>query len=186
MRHPSAGFINFFDNIVKQVFLYYLSMALLNAKPQDCPVSRVLQTILIILYIILSVLSALSLYNIKHGLLHSLIDLSILFVFTQLLLRAKPQRINQTFNAFLGVGLCIGLIQALGAYTFIGGADEKIISDSGRIFFFSIFVWIVIAYGHIVRHAIEVSLVTGVSISLAYILISVFVLHIISQLVAIY
>ena len=186
MRPPGAGFINFFDNIMKQIFSYYLNMALLNAKPQDCPVSRVLQTILIILYIILSVLNALSLYDIKHGLVHSLIDLSILFAFTRLLLRTKPQRIHQTFNAFLGVGLCIGLMQTLGAYTFIAGADEKTISDSGRIFFFSIFVWIIITYGHIVRHAIEVSLVTGISISLAYILISVFVLRVISQSMGIY
>lgn len=159
-------------------------MALLNARPQDCPVSKVLQKTLIILYIILSVLNALSLYDITRGLAHSLIDLSILFLFTQLLLRARPQRIHQTFNAFLGVGLCIGLIQMLGAYSFISGADEKTISDLGRIFFFVIFVWMIAAYGHIVRHALEVSLVTGVSISLAYTLIGAFVLRIISQWMA--
>ena len=160
-------------------------MALLKANPQDGPSSKALRNTLMVFYIILSVINALSLYDVTRGFFHSVIDLSILYLFTQLLLRTKPQRIHQTFNAFLGVGLCIGLIHTICSYSFISGVDEKTISDLGRIFFFIIFVWIIVAYGHIVRHAIDVNLAAGASISLAYTLINAFVLLIISQVMGI-
>ena len=32
MLHPGVEFTNFFDHIMKRIFSYYLSMALLNAK----------------------------------------------------------------------------------------------------------------------------------------------------------
>lgn len=166
---------------MRHIFLYYFRMATLRANPQDGPGSKALQTVLIVFYIVLSVINALSLYDVTRGFFHSIIDLGILFVFTLLLLRTQPQRVRQTFNAFLGVGLCIGLIHTICSYSFISGEDEKTISDLGRIFFFIIFVWIIVAYGHIVRHAIEVNLAAGASISLAYTLINAFVLLTLSQ-----
>ena len=161
---------------------YYFRMAFLQAKPQECPPSSAWQTILIMIYISLSILNALALYGAWRGFVHSLLDLAILFLFTQLLLRNKKERIHQTFNAFLGVGICIGIIHTFCSYIFIEGQSQQTISDIGKLFFFSIFIWVVIAYGHIVHHATGTNFAAGVSISLGYTLINAIILLSLSEM----
>ncbi len=167
---------------MKNIFEYYFRLAILQAEPQDCPSSNAWQIILIASYIILSIINALALYDVLRGLIHSILDLAILYLFTLLLLRSKRERVHQTFNAFLGVGICIGLLHTFCSYVFIDNQSQESISDIGKIFFFMIFVWVVLAYGHIIHHASDSNLAAGVSISLGYTLVNAILLLSLSEM----
>ena len=156
---------------------YYFQMVLLQAKPQDCPSSQTLQLSLLLIYFLVSVLTALVLYSLWQSIVHSILDLTLLFAFTQILLINAKERIHQTFNAFLGAGILIGSVNAIFSYMFIERGNVDSISDLDKILFFLIFIWTVIVYGHIVRHALNVNLSAGVGIILGYALVSIIFLR---------
>jgi hypothetical protein len=167
---------------MKYIIQHYIRLSLLNVNPQDCPSSYALQKILIFLYLGLSILNALAIYGFTRGAIHGVLDLILLYMFTRLILRGKSERVNQTFNAFLGVGVFIGLLHTICSYAFITDQNTQNISDFGKILFFLIFIWIIIAYGHIVRHAAELNLAAGMSISLGYTLLNAMLLLSISEM----
>jgi hypothetical protein len=170
---------------MKYIIEYYIRLALLSAKPQDGPSSYVFQRILICLYLGLSILNALAIYGFSRGAIHGVLDLILLYMFTRLILRDKKERINQTFNAFLAVGVVIGLLHTISSYVFIVDQNTQAISGIGKILFLLIFIWIIIAYGHIVRHAAELTLAAGISISLGYTLLNAMMLLSISEMLRI-
>ncbi|MFK7794573.1 MAG: hypothetical protein AB8B89_04420 [Gammaproteobacteria bacterium] len=170
---------------MKYILEYYIRLALLSAKPQDCPSSKAFRIILIYLYLGLSILNALLIYGFTKGAIHGVLDLILLYIFTRLILRGKKERINQTFNAFLGVGVVIGFLHTICSYVFIVDQNVKDISSVGRLLFFLMFIWIIIAYGHIVRHAADLNLSSGISISLGYRLLNAMMLLSISEMLRI-
>ena len=156
---------------------YYFQMVLLQAKPQDCPSSQALQLSLLLLYFLVSVLTALVLYSLWQSIVHSILDLTLLYLFTQILLMNTKERIHQTFNAFLGAGILIGMVNAILSYALIEAGDVDSISDPDKILFFLVFIWTVVVYGHIVQHSLGVNLASGVGIILGYALISIIFLR---------
>ena len=156
---------------------YYLNMVLLRANPQDCPPSQTLQLSLLLLYFLISVFTTLALYSLWPSVVHGVLDLTLLYIFVQLLLMGAKERIHQTFSAFLGAGVLIGLVNAFFSHALITRDDIGSISDLDKILFFLIFVWAVIVYGHIVRHALGVNLSSGIGIILAYALVSIIFLR---------
>ena len=103
--------------------------------------------------------------------IHGVIDIAMLFLFTYLLLRHKKQRINQTFNAFLGVGLLIGLVHTMSTMVFSIDQQTQNIPVTAQLIFFVIFIWVIVVYGHIIRHATETSMAIASCISLVYIVL---------------
>ncbi len=161
---------------------HYVRLVLLRAAPQDLPASAVLQKILVVLYFILAFINTSSINNLTHSIIHSIVDLSMLFLFTHILLRDKKQRVNQTFNSFIGASLVIGVVHTLGTVMFSVDQDPQNISNMARLIFFIIFVWVIVVYAHIIRHAVEVSMSAASSISLIYIVLNVMVLVSVSGL----
>ncbi len=161
---------------------FYFRLALLQAKPQDLSPSYVLQKILIGIYFSLSVLSSIALYGWMTSIILSLIDLLVLYVFSQLVLRNNKQRLHQTFNAFLGTGVIIGLLHSIFSYLLIENNTPQTISGAAVFLFLLIFLWLVVTYGHIVRHAADTSLSVGISISLGYIIFNAMILLSIAEM----
>ena len=170
---------------MNQLIRYYANMVMLKARPQDCPVSNGLQFSLMLGYLMLAVISALSIYNLWGSVVTSLLDLGILYMFTLVLLSSKKERIHQTFNAFLGAGIIIGIFSAVCSYLFEVDPETKTISDAGIIVFLLIFVWIVIVFGHIIRHAVDTSLSIGIALGLGYVIINTIVIITFSDLLRI-
>jgi hypothetical protein len=170
---------------MKYIIQHYIRLALLKASPQDCPSSYASLKVLMGIYLALSILNALAIYGIAVGAILGVVDLILLYMFTRLILRDKKERVNQTFNAFLGVGVLIGLIHTTCFYAFILDQNTQSISGVGKIVFFLIFIWIIIAYGHIVRYAAELNLAAGISISLGYTLLNAMMLLSISEMLRI-
>ena len=158
-----------------------MKLALLKAGPQDLPASHMLQKLLIIFYFLFAALNTSSMQTLSLSLIHGLADIVMLFLFTYLLLRDKKQRVNQTFNAFLGVGLVIGVIHMVSTVFFPVNQDAQNISSIAQIIFFVIFLWVIVVYGHIIRHATETTMGIACCISLAYIVLNVMMLVSISD-----
>ena len=161
---------------MNQLIQYYINMVMLKARPQDCPSSQNLQNFLIMIYLLLAVISALSIYNIWGSLFTSVLDLGVLYMFTLVLLSSKRERIHQTFNAFLGAGIIIGIFSAVCSHLFQVDPETDVISDVGIIVFLLIFFWIVIVFGHIIRHAVETTLSVGIALSFAYVIVNTIVI----------
>lgn len=170
---------------MNQLIQYYINMVMLKAKPQDCPVSQGLQNILIMIYLVLAVISALSIYNLWGSLFTSVLDLGVLYMFTHVLLGSKRERIHQTFNAFLGSGIIIGVFSAVCSYLFQVDPETDVISDGGIIVFLLIFFWIVAVFGHIIRHAVDTSLSVGIALGLGYVIVNTIVIITFSELLRI-
>lgn len=160
---------------------HYVRLALLKAAPQDMPASSVLQMVLIFFYFILALINTSSINKISYSLIHSMLDLAMLFVFAHVLLRDKKQRINQTLNAFIGVGLVIGVLHTLSALVVPVSQDPQNISAFAQLIFFVIFIWVVVVYGHIIRCATEINMSVACAISLGYIVLNVMVLVSVSE-----
>ena len=167
---------------MQAILQHYVKLALFKAGPQDMPASSILQMILIFSYFLLAIINTSSINTLSHSLIHSIVDLMMLFLFTYLLLRDKKQRINQTFNAFLGVGLVIGIIHTVSTLLFPISQDSQNISQSAQIIFFILFLWVIVVYGHIIRHATETSMIVACCISLIYIVLNVMMLVSISEI----
>ena len=164
------------------ILRHYVKLVLLRAAPQDMPASASLLKILVLLYLILAIVNTSSVNGISYSLIASVIDLAMLFIFTHLILRNKKYRFNQTFSSFMGVGLVIGVVHALSLAMFSIDQDPQNMSEFVRLIFFVIFIWVVVVYSHIIRHAADTSMAVASCISLAYIVLNVMMLVSVSEL----
>jgi len=158
------------------IIQHYVRLALLKAKPQEMPASSLLQMLLIFSYFVLALINTSSINKIPYSLLHSLIDLGMLYLFANVLLKDKKERINQTLNAFIGVGLVIGVLHTMSTFVVPVSQDANQISGVAQILFFIIFIWVVVVYGHIIQHATETNMAVSCAIGLIYIILNVMVL----------
>lgn len=157
---------------MRSLVKFYYRMALLQANPQDGPYSQTLQLVLLLLCFLVSVITALALYELWPSIAHSILDLAFLYLFTLVLLSSAKERIKQTFCAFLGSGFIISVVNAFAFNGLIENKDVDTVTIVDMTVFFMIFAWTVLVYGHIVRHAIDVKLSSGMGIILAYTLIT--------------
>lgn len=158
---------------MRSLLKYYYQMTLLRANPQDGPCSQSLQLILLLLCFLVSVLTALALYDLWPSVAHSILDLAFLYLFALVLLSSAKERIQQTFCAFLGAGFIISVVNAIAFNGLIANKDVTTVSTADVVVFVLIFAWTVLVYGHIVRHAINVKLSSGIGIVLGYTLVSI-------------
>ena len=153
---------------MQAIISFYARLTLLRNTPQDGPVSDVLQKLLMTLYLISGTTKSLMFYDMTRSMASSVIDLLFLILFIRVLLASKQQRIHQTLNAMLGVGIILSAVLTVASHNFIVGPDTKTLSSLASIIFFLIFAWVVLIHAHIVRHAMDATLSVGVMISLGY------------------
>ena len=151
---------------MKGLLNHGLRLVTLRDTPAESPSSKVIQRNLLIIYILLAALSIASQFGLAQALVHALFDAAIIFGFTQFLLMKNPERIAQTFNAFLLAGIFIGLLHVLMTTVFINEQTDLTQAPLLSLSFMAIACWMLVVYGHIVRHAIDVKLSSGILISL--------------------
>ena len=143
-----------------------LRLISLRDTPADSPSSKVIQRNLVLAYVLLAMLSIASQFGLAEAIVHAICDVAILFVFTKLLLMKQPERVDQTFNAFLLAGISIGLVHSLMMTLFINEQTDLTQAPLLSLGFMAVAVWMLLVYGHIVRNAIDVKLSSGILISL--------------------
>jgi hypothetical protein len=150
---------------------FFVDLALLRRGPQDLPASAALLVLLIGLNFVIGSINGADLFGgflpaLGANLLDVLLTLVLLFALLQL--RGHTARLQQTASAFFGLGALAGVLmlavrlpaELLGLGTQIALIDLVVA------------IWLHLAFGNILRHALDVPLLAGVIIMLSYTMIA--------------
>ena len=112
--------------------------------------------------------------SLERAILSALLEVALIMVFTQALLqiRKKPERWVQTVTALSGTGIVLSLI-ALPIYILLsvyGGNDvnSSPVYALGLLILAGLACWNVVIMAHIFRHALEVTMLSGIILAIAY------------------
>ncbi len=156
-----------------------LEICLLRAGPQDLPGASRLLLLMLCGYFLVDLLLAQLSFGFADAVGVSVLDVLLLAVFAHLLLRstAKLERFNQTLAALAGTGQILGVV----ALPLIHGLNLAQASGEPAaglaMLWLLVLIWSLLVLGHILRHALAVSLMTGVGIGVLYSLLSALVVR---------
>ena len=146
---------------------FFIQLAVLRRAPQDLPASSVLLVTFAVLSALIGTVNGTQLFGSARAALGAnLLDLLLTMVLLFALLQFKGHlaRWQQTATAFFGLGVLAGLIMLL----LRAPAATLGISDLAMLVDLVLAVWLHVALGNVLRHALEIPLLAGVMIVLSY------------------
>ena len=149
------------------LFRFFIQLSILRRGPQDLPASSALLVLLAVFNVLVGTANAVELFGgVRAALGANLLDLflTMLLLFALLQFKGHLARWQQTASAFFGLGVLAGLIMLLvrSPAQGLGVGDIAILLD------LVLAVWLHIALGNVLRHALGVPLLAGVMIMLSY------------------
>lgn len=156
---------------------FFAQLCLLRTRPQDLPASQSLLGLVAIVNVIIgTVLVSPALGNPFTAFTASLVDTAVLagFVLLVLKFRNHPERFIQTATSAIGVSAVISAL-SLPLQWMMPAPSEGMAApsaESASLMLLILIVWLQVALGHVLRHAIDVSLMLGVGLAFLYSLFS--------------
>ncbi len=150
-----------------------ISIMRLKAAPQDLPCSRFLMIFCVSSYLLMGMVISLLDQRFGLALLSAGIDTVLLIglAYLALWIRGYQGRAIQTITAFTSTGTLFELMGwPLVAYLQQGSADNP---SNLSILLLALIIWNITVIGHILRHAVDVSIWIGTGIALLYIYTSI-------------
>jgi hypothetical protein len=152
----------------------FLNVSLLRANPQDLPASHTVLAAALAAHFIVDVLNALVVVPwgaaIQAGAVSTVLLIAV--THTALLLRNLKERAVQTLSALAGCAALIDLIKYIALRLLVGDVSPGGVAQQGDLSPLLVAVpfeiWLIVVYGHIVRHAFAIRLALGVLFSLVY------------------
>lgn len=155
----------------------FFNICLLREGPEDLPFDASLMVRLIAVSLVISFWLGSLIHDTQIAGMSSVAGLLFSFLFAKLLLFKTPERFMQTFCAMLGTVTLINLISVPVIYPLTNPElNESLVAAFGLLSF-ALLIWVVVVYGFIFSRAISTSLGNGISISVAYTLLSIVVLE---------
>ncbi|MHB8534351.1 MAG: hypothetical protein ACYDBW_02780 [Sulfuricaulis sp.] len=156
-----------------------LNISLLRAKPQDLPASGSVMLAALAAYALADVLGVLDLVSPGGAALAAAVDTLLLLAATHLALRWRhmENRAPQTLSALAGCGALISLL----AWAAAGLVPAR---PAAAWVWLPFLFWYTLVFGHILRHALSISRVAGVTVSILYLVLSMGVTGLFIQPVA--
>lgn len=146
---------------------FFVELATLRRGPQDLPASPVLLVLLAGLNVVIGAVNGAELFGgLRASLGANLLDLvlSMLLLFVLLQFKGHLPRWQQTASAFFGLGVLAGLVML-----FIRPPAELLgVTELAMLVDLILAIWLHIALGNVLRHALEIPLLAGVVIVLSY------------------
>lgn len=145
----------------------FLGIGLLRANPQDLPASNALMLAALAAYGLADVIGVLDTLAPASAVLAAAVDTLMLVAATHLALRWRhvENRIPQTLAALAGCGAILSLL-AWG----LAGLTQGMLAP--QWVWAPFLVWYTLVFGHVLRHALSISLAAGVAVSLLYLILS--------------
>ena len=145
----------------------FFDICLLRANPQDLPDSDTLVLAALAAYGLADVIGVLDIASVGGAVLAAAVDTLLLVLATHLALRWRrlENRVPQTLSALAGCGALISLL----AWVFAGLVQTHFPAEWVWAPFL---LWYTLVFGHILRHALSISLVVGVTVSVLYLVLS--------------
>ncbi len=162
-----------------QALLWLLSrfaaIAFLRAGPQDLPAGHSLIPVSLGLYLLVDLIQALPRFDVPHMIMIAVLDALLLAAFVQLLLRStrRVARLPQTLGALYGAGAFLGLFGVPLAWQLESVDPVTGTLPAGVMLLLFVYLgWNLVVMAHVLRHALDRGLGTGLAISLLYFLFS--------------
>ncbi len=157
-----------------KLFNYFVDLCLLRKAPQDLPASTQLFAILLLLSVLVGAAGVSDMIPGVAAIAASMLDAVILLVLLKLALLVKKldMRFLQAATAILGAGIILGLL-AIPMQLAVG--REVMESNMGAVIalvYLVLLVWMQVVIGHVMRHALNVSMPLGIGLALTYSVIS--------------
>jgi len=155
---------------VKGLLDYFFDLCLLRAKPQQLPGSPVLFWLMLLAYLCAGMLL---IYQEREtaieALLESMVDalllLGLLYVLLQV--RRLTARFLQSATALLGVSALLSLVAVPLLTQGASGDSESAVAMLAATLLLVLIVWNLVVFGHILRHALGVTLGLGIVLAFA-------------------
>ena len=149
------------------LFRFFIQLASLRRGPQDLPASPALLVLLAVLSVLVGTVNGAELFGgMRAALGANLLDLflTMLLLFALLQFKGHTARWQQTATAFFGLGALAGLIMLFMK------APAQVLGIGGLAMLvdLTLAIWLHIALGNVLRHALGVPLLAGVMIVLSY------------------
>ncbi len=148
-----------------------LNVCLLRANPQDLPASNALVGLALAAHFLANVLTGLDETNVENALIAGAMDTLLLVALTHtgLMLRNLRERTRQTLVALAGAGALL----AVAAWVVVTATG--MVTEQAWIVWLPFLFWFLAVYGHILRHAFNVTLGVGLLLATGYVLLSLMV-----------
>ena len=146
---------------------FFAQLAALRRAPQDLPASTALLVLLASLGVLIGTVNGSVLFGgLREALGANLLDLvlSMVLLYALLQFRGHVARWLQTATAFFGLGVLAGLVMLLVRVV----AEMLGVIESAALVDLLLAIWLHIALGNVLRHALEIPLLAGVMIMLSY------------------
>ena len=158
-----------------------IGICLLRASPQDLPASRAGMLAALVAYAAAGALGVIDVVTFENAILAAAVDTLLLVAVTHVVLqwRQLEIRLTQTLTALAGCGALLSLLvwgaANLAAEAFppegvLGSVTAPSLAHSWV--WAAFLVWYTLVFGHILRHALSITLAAAVAASLCYLIFS--------------
>lgn len=152
---------------MQALFLFFVDLARLRRGPQDLRASTALLVLMAVLSVGLGAVNGAQMFGgMRAAFGANLVDLvlSMTMLFVLLQFKGHAARWQQTVTAFLGLGALAGLIMLVVR----GPAEALGVTDVAMMVDLILAIWLHVALGNVLRHALDIPLLAGVIIVLSY------------------
>lgn len=155
-----------------KLFNFFVDICLLRRAPQDLPASGALFALVVLLSVAVGAVGVSDVIAGLAAFAAAMLDAVIAMVLLRLALMLKnhPGRFLQTATALFGSSIIMGLI-ALPLQLAIDDKAE-VVAPFVSVAYLFLLIWIQVIIGHILRHALDVSMMLGVGLALTYSVLS--------------
>lgn len=149
------------------MLLHLIDICLLRANPQDLDASRNAMLSALAAYAAAGVVGVLDVLTWGKALAAAAVDTLLLVAVTHFVLqwRRMVNRVPQTLTALAGCGALLSLLALSIAWATRGRLPSEWV-------WAAFLVWYTLVFGHVLRHALSISLAAGVGASLMYLILS--------------
>ena len=152
----------------------FFDLCFLKAGPQDVPASHTLLNSCVVFNLVVSSIGVASFYDLQIAVLQVALVIGLLAVYTKILLyvSAKPGRFLQTFTALNGTSALIGvIITPILLLISVSEGSMQYRSLLG-IVYFVLYIWQLVIYGNIFRHALSKAMFLSMVIVILYVILT--------------
>ena len=144
----------------------FVDICLLRTGPQDLPASSTLLGLTLAAYTLSNLVGGIVSFGVKDAVAASLLDTGLLVALTASVLCAHRlrARVVQTLTALAGCGTLLMLIAIPLSWVQLStGPDNQL--GLASLMFLALWVWNLVVFGHILRHALSAPLFVGLIVA---------------------
>ena len=166
---------------VLRLLNFFIDLCMLRRAPQDLPASQSLLMIILVLNALAGILLGVQTWaGAGVALAATVVDIGVLLGLLWLALRVRGlvPRFTQSATALLGAGTLFTLL-AMPLQPLLDAPDDVRV---GALLYLLLLAWVQLVYGHVLRHALNLNLISGIGLSLIYTFTSAVVIELLFPL----